>query len=113
MVLRGTRNHQFAVILLVKLGTLGDISVKQAARHVETVCSQAFGIWPGRTGWGPLPGNSTQVKPKSTQLRPVFKEANNLPHPNYSNPNKLPPQPRDPRQSTRSAVAPNEQDEAP
>ncbi|KAL2293150.1 hypothetical protein FJTKL_05140 [Diaporthe vaccinii] len=57
--------------------------------------------WPGH-GTGSPPRQLNPSHPKSTQLRPAFKEANNLPHPNYLTPGKLHHQPRGLKQSTSS-----------
>lgn len=102
VVLRGMRNHQFAVILLVKAGTLGDISVKQE-RHAmsngvqPSLCELAW----ARDG---VPSPATHPKSRLSQpnSRLCLKRRNNLTHPNYLTPDKLHLQPRGPRQSTSS-----------
>lgn len=102
VVLRCMRNHQFAVILLVKAGTLGDISVKQK-RH-----AMSNGVQPSlcELAWArdgvPSPATHPKSRLKSTQLQTVFKEAKQPSHPNYLTPDKLHLRPRGPRKSTSS-----------
>lgn len=81
VVLRGMRNHQFAVILLVKAATLGDISVKQE-RH-----AMSNGVQPSlcELAWARDRVPSPATHPKSRLSQPnsrlCLKRRNNLPIP--------------------------------